>query len=82
LLAARELLDVVGGEGEEVCDAWGDFVKEGLLGFAEGWFGEEFKVLNSTVSDLCREMSPLKTYSCRLKDFGHSRKIADARVED
>jgi hypothetical protein len=45
LFAAGELLDVVGGEGEEVCDAWSDFVEEGLLGFAEGWLREEFKVL-------------------------------------
>ena len=26
-------------------DARGDFVEEGMLGFFEDWFGEEFKVL-------------------------------------
>lgn len=36
---------MVGCLGEEVCDAGGDFVEEGLLGFAEGWLREEFKVL-------------------------------------
>jgi hypothetical protein len=45
LLAAREPLDVVGGLGQQVGDAGGDFVEEGLLGFAEGGLWKEFKVL-------------------------------------
>lgn len=45
LFPAREFLDMVLGLGQQVVDAGGDFVQEGLLGFMEGWFREEFEVL-------------------------------------
>lgn len=44
-LATREFFDMVCCEGEEVCDAWGDFVQEGLLGVSDCGFWEEFEVL-------------------------------------
>ena len=36
--ATRKSIDVVGCERQQVCYARGDFIEEGLLGFAEGRF--------------------------------------------
>jgi hypothetical protein len=82
LFTAGKFLDVVRGEGEEVCDAWGDLVEEGLLSFAERWFRKEFEVLRQLISDLFPKKALSKTYSCCLEDFGHSGEITDAGVED
>lgn len=37
---------MVGGQGEKVCDAWINFIMNGLLSFADCWLGKEFEVLN------------------------------------
>lgn len=64
-------------------NAGGDFVEEGLLGFAQGGFRQEFEVLLlnslSNVLRVARVVS--NTYSCALQDFAKSGKVVNTRVQ-
>lgn len=49
LLATGQTVDVLGSDTEKMRDAGRDFIEQGLLRFAEGWFREEFEVLQQGI---------------------------------
>jgi len=66
-----------------VGDTRGDFVEEGLLGFAQGGFGKKFEMLLlKSLSNILRiAHAVLSTYSCALQDFAESGKVVNTGVQ-